>query len=143
MMRRTWIAVAALIAVLAALASSSPRAAQTVTGIACSRSVFYDTNTNGATQLVAAGSAIYVCGYKIATNAAINVGLVFGTGTNCATGLTKITPAYAFAANTAGIASIDDGAQQFRGLTVPPGQTLCINTSAGSAVQAIVYFDQF
>jgi hypothetical protein len=118
-------------------------AGQTVTGIACSRSVLYDASTNGATQLVASGSTIYICGYKIATNAAINVGLVFGTGTNCATGQTKITPAFAFAANTAGIGSIGEDTQQFRGLTVPPGQALCINTSAGSAVQAIVYFDQF
>ena len=115
------------------------KATQTVTGIACSKAATYDTNANGATQLVAAGSVIYICGYKIATNAAINVGLVSGTGTNCATGQVKITPAFQFAANTAGIASIGEDTQQFRGLTVPPNLALCINTNAGSAV----YFDQF
>lgn len=127
---------------LAVWAGSSLRAGQTVTGIACQKSAIYDTNTNGATQLVALGAPIYVCGYTIATAAAVNVGLVFVTGTNCATGQTKITPAYVFQASTAGIAALVDGAQQFRGLVAPAGQALCINASAGSAVQAIVYFDQ-
>ena len=45
--------------------------------------------------------------------------------------------------NAAGIASIGEDTQQFRGLTIPPNLALCINTNAGSAVQAIVYFDQF
>src|SRR5215468_6838706 len=98
--------------ILCDLSGGPVSAGQTVTGIACSRSVFYDTNANGATQLVAAGSTIYICGYKIATNNAMNLGLVFGTGTNCATGQTKITPAYVFAANAAGIASIGEDTQQ-------------------------------
>lgn len=133
----------AFLLLLAGLFCPDPaRAGATVTGIACQKSAIYDTNTNGATQLVAAGAPIYVCGYTIATAAAVNVGLVTGTGTNCGTGQVKITPAFVFQATTAGIAKLVDGAQQFRGLVAPAGQALCINTSAGSAVQAIVYFDQ-
>src|SRR5262249_55888194 len=115
----------------------------------CGKSVIYDASTNGATQLVPPTSGpgstytgtIFICGFVIATNAAINVDLVIGTGTNCATGQVKITPAFQFAANSAGIGVVADNASQFRGMSVPAGQNLCINTSAGSAVQAIVYYD--
>lgn len=116
----------------------------------CNAAVLYDASTNGATQLVPppsgnqsrAGNTIFICGFTIATNAASTVGLVYGTGTNCGTGTTKITPAFAFAATTAGIASIIDDPGNFNGLSVPAGNNLCISvTGTTPAVQAIVYYD--
>lgn len=136
-------------ALLLSLFPSSAAAQGTSIQRSCSAAAFYDASTSGATQLVPppsgnqsrAGNQIYICGYTFATAAAVNVGLVYGTGTNCGTGTTKITPAYVFAATTAGIGAIVDNPGNFTGLAVPAGNNLCINTSAGSAVQAIVYYD--
>jgi hypothetical protein len=111
---------------------------------ACTQSVTYDASTNGATQLVASSGAarIYVCGFTFWAAGSVNVDLVYGTQTTnpCDTGTTKITPAFQFTTQT----GIVDHLPVYQGLKpVPNGDQLCINTSAGTAVQAIVYFAQF
>lgn len=139
-----------LLACLFCVPASLPVQGQNNSGvITCTASAPYDASTNGSTRLVASAAAsgagggeIYVCGYIIATNTATNVKLIAGTGTNCATGTVALTPAYQFAVSTAGIASINETSSTFRGLSAPAGLDLCINTSAGNAVQAIVYFYQ-
>lgn len=107
---------------------------------ACNSSVVYDASTNGSTALVtgAATFEIFVCGYTLVGGGTATVKLVQGTGTACATGETAITPAYSLVAQTV----VSDSAPQWRGLRVPAGKDLCIKTSAGVAVQAIVYFVQ-
>lgn len=107
--------------------------------IQCDSSAPYDASTNGSTELVAltASRTIYVCGYSILNGGtATNVKLIYGTGTACATGSTNMTPAYQLIAN----AGIVDGSQFSRGLKTASANALCINTSAGNAVQAIVYY---
>jgi hypothetical protein len=111
----------------------------------CGGAAFYDASTSGATQIVPApagnqtraGNTIFICGFTIGASAAVNVGLVYGTGTNCGTGTTKITPAFQFIA--AGFLVDDPG--NFNGLSVPAGNNLCINASGAVAVQAIIYYD--
>lgn len=114
----------------------------TTTQRTCGKSVIYDASTNGATRLVVGtGTTIFVCGFNFASAAGgVNVSLVYGMGTNCGTGTTKITPAYQFG-TVSGISGIADNSPVFRGLEAPTGNDLCINTSAGAAVQAIVYYD--
>ena len=111
---------------------------------ACTQSVIYDASTNGATLLVASsGTArIYVCGWNFWSGGMVNVDLVYGTQvTNpCDTGTTKITPAFQFTAQTGEV----DHLPVYQGIKpVPNGNQLCINTSAGVAVQAVVYYAQF
>jgi hypothetical protein len=108
--------------------------------IACNTSVVYDLNSSFSTQLVAAvpNQTIYICGYTIFAASAVNVEFDQGTGTNCGTGTTKIVPAFQLTAQT----GVVDGAPFFRGLKTAQGGALCINTSAGVAVQAIVYYIQ-
>lgn len=109
--------------------------------ISCAQSAIYDTNTSGSTQLVGAlgGKIIYVCGYSLFSAGGVNVNLQYGTGSNCGTGTTKITPAYQLTAQT----GLVDGSPYYRGLATTASQQLCLNTSAGVAVQAIVYYTQF
>lgn len=109
--------------------------------IACGSSVVYDASTNGATQLVALASSqkVYVCGYSIFSAGTVNVELDYGTGTACATGNTKMTPAFQLTAQT----GVVDGSPFYRGLATIASNELCIKTSAGVAVQAIVYYTQF
>jgi len=128
-----------ILGLLALLACVQPARAQNVS---CGNSVIYNANTNGATQLVAAvaNARIYICGYTFWANGAVNVSLITGTGTNCGTGSVTIVPAYAFSAASQGIT---DGGAAARGLSGAVSQALCINTSAGTAVQAIIYFSQY
>lgn len=112
--------------------------AQQVGQLNCSQSVIYDASTNGATQLVtnASLSQIYICGFLLTAGGTANVKLEYGTGTACATGETALTPAFPMVTQMI----ITDSSPMWRGLRVPPAKNLCINTSAGVAVQAIVYY---
>lgn len=110
----------------------------------CTQEAFYDASTSGATVVVthSGGTQIYPCGFVILASAgSVNVGLVYGSGTNCGTGSTKITPAFQMTTTTPAI--VDHQAVYTGLLAAPSGNDLCINTSGSVAVQAIVYFVQF
>lgn len=110
--------------------------------VACVKSAIYDASTNGATRLVTGNATqqIYVCGFSILAGGTANVDLVYGTGGTCGTGTTKVTPAWQLTAQ----AGIVDHQTYYAGLPpVPASNDLCINSSAGTAVQAIVYYSQF
>ena len=132
-----------VLALLAALLLAAvPRPTHAQVPISCTGTVVYDASTNGATQLVAAiaNARIYVCGYVIWSSATANVGLQSGTGSNCATGTVNLTPAYRMASTTGTGVSVMGN---YQGLSTTLNQALCINSSAGVAVQAMVYFVQF
>lgn len=104
----------------------------------CDKAKVYDASTNGSTQLVASGAVIQICGYTIWGGGTATVKLVYGTGVACATGETAITPAFSITAQT----GIVEASPYFRGMNAPPGNALCIKTSAGVAVQAVIYYSQ-
>lgn len=110
----------------------------------CTSSAIYDTNTNGSTKLVSgvAGKRIYVCGFVIYGGGTANVKFVYGTKTtnDCDTGTTSITPAFAMIAQ----ARVVDHPPVYTGLLpAPASNDVCINASAGVAIQAILYYTQF
>lgn len=110
--------------------------------IACTRSAIYDASTNGSTKLVtgAAASQIYVCGVTLMGGGTATVKLVYGSGVACATGENAITPAFSLVAQSV----LVDHQTFYAGLTpAPAAKDLCIKTSAGVAVQAIIYYAQF
>lgn len=112
-----------------------------LTGLqACGSTAIYDASTSGETQIIAlSGSTVtYICGYTILAAGTVNVNLAYGTGSNCATSPTKITPAYQLTAQVGAV----DGSPFYRGLQAPAGKETCLNASGGVAVQAIVYYDQ-
>lgn len=114
----------------------------TTGNIGCNSMAKYDASTSGSTQLVALASSqiIRVCGYEIRTGGtATNVKFVYGTGSNCATGAADITPAFQLAANDGQISR----SPVYQGMATIASNALCINASAGNAVQAIVYYTQF
>lgn len=127
------LAIAAAAAFLLGLGFGSPAQA-----IECTDAVQYDTNTNGATRLLtgSATSRFFICGYTIVSGGTVSVGFVTGTGTNCGTNQTNLTPQYSTVAQTV----ITESASAWRGLTVLPGRDMCIKASSGVAVSAIVYY---
>lgn len=114
----------------------------------CDNTAKYDTNTNGSTELVALTSnqTIYVCGFQISqsTTTSVSVNLRYGTGSNCATGATAITPSYPLQAATStgpiGMVVMTPG---FTGLKTAVSNALCINTNAAVSVQALVWYAKF
>lgn len=110
--------------------------------IACAQSKIYDASTNGSTKLVTGNATqqIYVCGFDFFGGGIATVKLSYGTGGTCGTGTASITPGFQLTAQS----QIVDHQPYYAGLTpVPVSNDLCITTSAGVAIQAIVYFAQF
>ncbi len=109
--------------------------------IGCDNSVVYDASTSGSTQLVAlsSGKTIYVCGFVLFSAGTANVDLRYGTGTNCATGPTKITPAFQLTAQTGAAYGNGEGVVA----KTAASNALCVNSSAAIAVQALVTYAQF
>lgn len=117
------------------------KASSNLTGlVSCDSTATYDASDNGKKTVVAGVSAkkIYVCGYVVATGGtATNVSLGSGTGADCVTTYTAITPAWQLAANDkAGFASAFwDGMA-----TLANADNLCVNASAGNAHQVQVLY---
>lgn len=108
--------------------------------IYCNQSAIYDASTNGATRLITAktNKQVLICGFALFGGGTANVGLVTGTGTNCGTGQANVTPQFPLTAQV----GVSDQAAAWRGLQVASGVDVCIKTSAGVAVQGVVYFNQ-
>lgn len=109
--------------------------------VACNSTAKYDASTSGSTELVALASSqtIRVCGFNIIAGGTVNVKLVYGTGTNCGTGSTNMTPAYQLTAQ----AGMVDHTPFWNGLATAASNALCINASGATAVQAMVYYTQY
>ncbi len=111
--------------------------------IVCDQSKQYTNNANGATQLQAkvATATIYPCGYVISgVGTAVGVSFVYGTTvtTPCDTGQTAITPVMNVSTS---VGTIVDHLPTYGGLpTVPPGNNVCILTTAGQSVGAVFYY---
>lgn len=98
-----------------------------------------NTAAAGNVEVVALNGSdlIYVCGYSIVVDAAVDVQFIYGTGTACATGETDITGIWGLAAN-GGITQANGGAIQFG--AVPAGNALCIENSAAVQVSGHVAY---
>lgn len=131
---------ALILAVLMLAALKDPaRADESIT---CNKTAIYDTNSNGSTKLISGGSVstVYVCGFDMMSGGTVTAKLEYGTKTTneCDTGETALTPAFSMVAQSV----VTDSSAFWRGITVPPGKDVCIKTSAGVAVQLIVYYSQ-
>ena len=113
-----------------------------LTGIvACDSSVQIALASATTTQMVAAiaGKSIYVCSFVLNGSNSTNSKLVYGTGTNCGTGLVSLTPAFALAFGT----SVSAGGGLGYLLKVPAGNALCVNNSSSSGVNVLVSYTVF
>ena len=130
--------VLALVAILV-LALLPGVKAQSVQAISCNAASVYDASTNGSTKLVTGvnAKATYLCGFVIYGAGTASVKFISGTGTACATGSANLTPAFAIAQS-----QVNDTSPFFRGLYIDPLVDVCINTSAGVAIQALLYWAQ-
>lgn len=105
-------------------------------------------SSSGSTQAVAlaSGKSIYICDFFVnsASTTAVNVKLVYGTGTNCATSPSDLSILVPMQAPT----SVAPAGQN----VTPPGNTLwstpasqavCVNLSSANAVNVMFHWTQF
>ena len=99
-----------------------------------------NTASSGNVQIVAlaASQIIYVCGYSIIADAAVDTQFVYGTGTACDTGETDLTGIWGLGAN-GGITQSNGGAVQFK---TAAANALCIENSGTVQVSGHVTYVQ-
>ncbi len=137
----------------AVFTAAKDNSGNTIGDIACTQSKIYDASTNGNTELVAiSGSTnIFVCGYELFAAGTVNVSLVAGTGTACASAISgtpstgtsgaaaALTPAWQFTTQTGKLSAFPTHGYL---IATGTGNALCLKTSAGQAVQAQVWYAQ-
>ena len=109
--------------------------------VACDSSALLSMTTATTTQIVAlqAGKSIYICGFVVNAAGTTTARLVQGTGTNCATGLANITPA--FSLTSGGNVTFGNSVGQL--LKSNSGGALCITNSAAIALNVLVTYTIF
>lgn len=109
--------------------------------IQAAKSVAISIASGTTTQLVAAvaNQAIYITSWNVMSAGTGNVTLVYGTGTNCATGQVALTGAYPLVAQ----AGISTGVGLGMVLYIPQGNALCLTTSASPQVSGSLSYVQF
>lgn len=109
--------------------------------IQASKSTAISIAASTTTQLIAltANQAIYITSFDFIASSTINVTLVYGTGTNCATGQIALTGAYPLIAQ----AGISKGNGLGPILYVPQGNALCITTNDSGQLSGSVSYVQF
>lgn len=112
-----------------------------VPGLQASNSVAIAISAATTTRLVAAvtDKAIFVTSWDIMAANTNNITLVYGTGTNCATGSVSLTGSYPLIAQ----AGISKGNGVGAILFIPKNNALCITTSASTLVAGSVSYVQF
>jgi hypothetical protein len=122
----------------------------------CGKSAFANAAATGTTQLapspnqapftasptiggIPPNTPIYVCGYTLVVPTGTNAGLTYGfpaslPGTGCGASPTPIMPSW-----PAG--TYIDGGDNARGLSVPPGNNLCLTVTGTGPAQILVYYD--
>lgn len=97
-----------------------------------------NTASSGNVEVVAlaASQTIYVCGFSLVADAAVDVQFIYGTGTACDTGETDLTGIWGFGAN-GGIAVPNAGAVQFK---TASANALCIENSGTVQVSGHVTY---
>ncbi|MDP3767268.1 MAG: hypothetical protein Q8S13_04580, partial [Dehalococcoidia bacterium] len=101
-------------------------------------SVVIETSVDAQLVALSGSTIIYVCGFNFIAAGTVNVRLVSGTGSVCATGLTARTGTYQLTAQV-GIAIPNGGGVQFK---TAAGEALCIDVSAAIVASGFVTYVQ-
>jgi len=113
-------------------------------GVACNNVAIINTAASGNTQLVAISSTttIYVCSYVITAEATVDVRLVKGTGTACATDEESVTGTFAFSTTT-GLLGVSRGSGLGMITKTDAADALCIETSGAIQINGEVTYAQY
>jgi hypothetical protein len=87
---------------------------------------------------LSSGKTIFVCGFEMHAAAATTVTLVYGTGTNCGTGVQNITDDFHFGALDGMVSR-----EVHQGMKTAASNALCVKNSSTNAIDGGVYWTQF
>jgi hypothetical protein len=107
----------------------------------CNKSFVVSAGATAITQIVApvAGQSLHLCGYDLNTGAAAGTfQLSIGTGSNCGTGTTSVTPAFSLGVN--GVLVSRPGGVWY---SSPVGSALCYTITGTGPMNALVSYGQF
>lgn len=118
-----------------------PQASGPPAAIFCNKSFVVSAGATAITQIVAlvSGQAIHICGYDINAGAAAGTfQLTVGTGSNCGTNTTNVTPAFSLGIN--GVLSSRNTSVWY---SSPAGYALCYTITGTGPVNAVVSYGQY
>ena len=109
--------------------------------VGCDSSAMLSMSTATTTQVVAlsAGKSIYICGFVVNAGGTTTARLVQGSGTNCGTGQSNLTPAF----NLISGANVTLGSAVGQVLKGNSGSALCVTNSAAIALNVLIIYTQF
>lgn len=109
--------------------------------ITCDNYAKLDMTTATTTEIVAlaASKIIYICSYSLFSNGTTTGTIKYGTGTNCGTGTTSLSPAWEFTAQT-GIARGTGIGMVMKNISA---NALCVTNSAAVNLHAEITYTQF
>lgn len=121
--------------------------------IDCTSSIIYDASTSGNTQLVAISGSknIFICGYEMLAAGTVNLSLVAGTGSACASAASgtpstgtsgasaALTPAWQFTTQTGKLSAYPTHGYL---ITTGTANALCLKESGAVAAQVQVFYSQ-
>jgi hypothetical protein len=104
----------------------------------CDNSAFLDMTTATTTQIVAlvSGRKIRVCGFSLQGGGTTTATIKYGTGSNCGTGTTVLSPGWELTAQS-GLAEGSGLGELFQ---TPVSQALCVTSSAAVNLHAFVTY---
>jgi hypothetical protein len=128
------------LALLLLLFGSDSAGAQTATGRICSQAARVQVTTIADTLVIAGrGTAVItICDYEFSFGGTGNMFLETSTTPGACTAPTRVGMTWYGAANIGKAASN----AYYRGLALPAGNSLCVNTSAAVPLDLTVYYDQ-
>jgi hypothetical protein len=99
-----------------------------------------DITTGTTVKLVTevTGKVIYLCGWHVTAVAASTFKFSFGTGANCATGNTVLTPTFNVSTNAPSQDHVE-----FASISTLVSQGLCVTIGGTGPAQALAWFSQF
>lgn len=128
-----------LLFILLGLALAAPAFAQNLSPgvLVCNRTFQVSQGAVALTRIIqASGQVISLCGWTINTGAAASTTqFQFGTGTNCGTGTTVLTPAFSLPAN---FNLVDHPGNA--NISLPSNNDLCLVTTGAGPTQVLVYY---
>jgi hypothetical protein len=109
--------------------------------VGCNSSAVLSMSTSTTTQAIAlaAGKSIYVCAFVMNGGGTTTGRFVHGTGTNCATSPSNLSPAFNLI--NGGVINLGSGLGQI--LKTSAGSALCVTNSAAVALNVLIVYTQF
>ncbi len=139
-MRGMWMAVMLGLLVVGGVLGQLSQTSGPVSITTCDSSAVLTMSTSTTTQAIAlaAGKSVYVCGFVLNADGKTTAQLVQGTGSNCGTGQSSMTPAFSL---TAG-GSVGIGQGVGRLLAANAGSAVCVTNTSKSTLSVLLIYAQ-